>query len=460
MNDSLLEPEAHVLSTLEADGSRRWLTPKLSKGKLLNRRRWVAYLLIGLYTLLPFVEIGGKPFVLLDLPARRFTLLGYTFLPTDTLLLALCMVGALLGFFLLTALFGRVWCGWACPQTVYMEFVFRPIERLFAGTSGRGGKPRRPVEGWRIVARTLTYLLVAFYLANTFLAYFVGVDTLWDWMHRSPLQHPGPFALIAVLTFAMMVDFVYFREQMCILACPYGRLQSVLLDDRSSIVAYDARRGEPRGKAKDPNAGDCVDCGLCVTTCPTGIDIREGLQMECINCAQCIDACNGVMTKLHRPKDLIRYSSQARDRGENVRKFRSRVVIYPLIMIGLATAVTVLLLHKQSFDAVVLRNNGQPFTMADDGQVRNIMRIKLTNRAEEDTTLHLKVLSPPAVTLAGEADVVLGPSEVRTAPIELLAPRDAFEAGQISVELQVTDEQDQVRTLTWRMLGPAKGVEG
>ncbi len=460
MNDSLLEPEAHVLSTLEADGSRRWLRPKLSKGKLLDRRRIVAYVLIGLYTLLPFVKIDGKPFILLDLPARRFTIFGYTFLPTDTLLLALCMVGALVGFFLLTALFGRVWCGWACPQTVYMEFVFRPIERLFAGTAGRGGNPRRPVAGWRVVARTLTYLLVAFYLANTFLAYFVGVDKLWAWMHQSPFQHPGPFALIAVLTGAMMVDFVYFREQMCILTCPYGRLQSVLLDDKSSIVAYDARRGEPRGKAKDPDTGDCVDCGLCVTTCPTGIDIREGLQMECINCAQCIDACNGVMEKLHRPKDLIRYSSQARDRGEKVRSFRSRVVIYPLIMIGLATAVTVLLLGKQSFDVVVLRNNGQPFTVADDGQVRNIMRLKLTNRAEEETTLHVQVLSPPTVTLASEADLVLGPTEVVTAPLELLAPRTAFQAGQLSIELQVADDHGQIRTVTWRMLGPAKGIEG
>jgi cytochrome c oxidase accessory protein FixG len=455
MPDSLLRPEKHVLSTLEADGSRRWLTPKLSKGRLLNRRRWVAYTLIALYTLLPFVKIDGHPFVLLDLPARRFTLFGFTFLPTDTLLLALCVVGGLLGFFLLTALFGRVWCGWACPQTVYMEFVYRPIERLFAGTAGKGGVPRRPVEGWRIVARTLTYLVISFYLANVFLAYFVGVDELWRWMHESPLHRPAPFAIMAVLTGAMMVDFVYFREQMCIITCPYGRLQSALLDDKSSIVAYDARRGEPRGKAKDKDRGDCVDCGLCVQTCPTGIDIRDGLQMECINCTQCIDACNAVMTKLHRPKDLIRYSSQARDRGEKIRKLRTRVVIYPAILSGIALAVVLLLLGKQSFDVVVLRNTGQPFTVADDGRVRNIMRLKVTNRSDEPTQLQLEVASPTEVELVSDTTFELQGDEVGTFPITLLAPPGAFQAGQLTVGLIVRGgADDESRQVDCRMLGP------
>ena len=298
MSSPILQPEEHVLSTLEADGSRRWLKPKLSKGALLLKRRILAYVLIAIFTLVPFIKIAGKPLVLLDITARRFTILGFTFLPTDTVLLAIFMVGLLLSVFLFTALFGRVWCGWACPQTVYMEFLFRPIERLFEGTVGRGGYKKK-VAPWRTALKYVVYFILCVYLANTFLAYFIGVDRLSEWVTQSPFRHPVPFAVMAFVTFAMMVDFCYFREQLCLIACPYGRFQSVLLDQNSLIVAYDKNRGEPRGKLRKkkkdqaealPIIGDCIDCGNCVTTCPTGIDIRKGLQMECINCTQCIDA--------------------------------------------------------------------------------------------------------------------------------------------------------------------------
>ena len=267
----ILPPEEHVLSTLEADGSRRWLKPKLSRGNLWTRRRILGYVLIAIFTLIPFIEVNGNPLVLLDLGARRFTILGFTFLPTDTLLLAIFMVGLLLSVFLFTALFGRVWCGWACPQTVYMEFLFRPVERFFDGTVGRGG-PMKKVAPWRTAAKYVVYFLLSCYLANTFLAYFVGVDKLKVWMTQSPLEHPESFAVMAFVTFAMMVDFCYFREQMCLIACPYGRFQSVLLDQNSLIVAYDENRGEPRGKKSKGRGtergdedsgivGDCVDCG-------------------------------------------------------------------------------------------------------------------------------------------------------------------------------------------------------
>ncbi|MFK7769151.1 MAG: 4Fe-4S dicluster domain-containing protein, partial [Mariniblastus sp.] len=291
MNLPILQPEDHVLSTLEADGSRRWLKPKLSKDSFLRRRRVVAYVLIAIFTVLPFIKFGGKPFVLIDIVARRFTIFGFTFLPTDTVLLAIFMVGFLLSIVLFTALFGRVWCGWACPQTVYMEFLFRPVERFFDGTVGRGGH-KKNIPVWRTVAKYIVYFLLSVYLANTFLAYFIGVDRLSQWVTRSPLSHPIPFAIMAFVTFAMMVDFCFFREQMCVIACPYGRFQSVLLDQNSLIVAYDKTRGEPRGKVQKksgsdnalPVLGDCIGCGNCLTTCPTGIDIRDGLQMECINC--------------------------------------------------------------------------------------------------------------------------------------------------------------------------------
>jgi cytochrome c oxidase accessory protein FixG len=451
----LLPPPEHVLSTLEADGSRRWLEPKLSKGRMLTARRVVAYGLIALYTLLPFAKVGGQPLVLFDIPARHFIIFGYTFLPTDTLLLALFGVAVLLGLFFVTALFGRVWCGWACPQTVYLEFVFRPIERLFAGTAGRGGHPRQPTSEVMLVLRFITWTAVAFVLANTFLAYFIGVDVLGEWMTRSPIQHPVSFLIMAGLTVAMLVNFVWFREQMCTLACPYGRLQSVLLDRDSTIVSYDQLRGDPRGKAKSGETrGDCIDCGLCVKTCPTGIDIRDGLQMECIGCAQCIDACAPVMAKLGRPPNLIRYSSQRADAGERSRVLRARIVVYPLVIAVLVALFAVTLAGKQSFDAVILRNPGQPFTLTDDGEVRNVLRLKTTSRTDADLDLRVVVIEPPGAVLVGEPTLALSAGDVETFPLTVVADPELFVTGEVPLRLAVHGQDGSTRELTFTLLGP------
>lgn len=221
MSDPLLTPDEHVLSTLESDGSRRWLFPRLSAGYFWKVRRIVGYALIALFVALPHLRINGKPSILLDITQREFTILGYTFLPTDTLLLALLMLSIFLTIFLLTAMFGRVWCGWACPQTVYLEFVYRPIERFFMGTSGRGGVPSKKLPSYRKVAMYIVYLLLSMALAHTFLAYFVGVERLSQWVRQSPFEHPAPFFVMALTTGLMMFDFVFFREQLCLIACPY-----------------------------------------------------------------------------------------------------------------------------------------------------------------------------------------------------------------------------------------------
>ncbi len=464
MPSSLLEPEERVLSTLEKDGSRRWLNPKLSGGSFLTARRIFAYFLIVAFTLTPYVHLIlglEKPLVLLDILHRKFILLGFTFLPTDTILLALTLLTLLLGIFLMTAMFGRVWCGWACPQTVYLEFVYRPIERLFEGTKGKGGKPRKPVAGWRKIARYAVYLLVSMYLAHTFLAYFVGVESLAVWITSSPFDHPVAFVVMASVTGAMMFDFGFFREQTCIIACPYGRLQSALLDRQSLIVSYDKTRGEPRGKkrksaeGKAEQAGDCVDCHLCVDTCPTGIDIRDGLQMECIGCAQCIDACAPVMAKLGRDDGLIRYSTQAAIDGESTGLFRPRVVIYPVIMLVLLTAIGVLLSVKKSADVVLLRNLGNPFTVMDDGQVSNSMRIKITNRREMAVAYMVEPVSDVVTRIElAENPLAIDPGASRTEGVLIVLPRSAFTDGVRDIILHVSDGAGFEQDIPCRLLGP------
>ncbi|MBX7169168.1 MAG: cytochrome c oxidase accessory protein CcoG [Pirellulales bacterium] len=465
MNSSLLEPEEHVLSTLERDGTRRWLKPRLSQGAWWQRRKAVAYFLVILFIALPYIRINGLPAILLDIRSRHFTFFGFTFLPTDTLLLALFMVCVFLSIFLATALLGRVWCGWACPQTVYLEYVYRPIERLLDGTVGRGGPPTRNPAAWRRIVKWLIYLAISMVLAHAFLAYFVGIDRLARWVRQSPLEHPTPFLVMVITTGLMMFDFVFFREQLCLIACPYGRFQSVLLDRESLIVAYDHRRGEPRGKVAKAGPqlnvvqGDCVDCGACVRTCPTGIDIRGGLQMECVHCTQCIDACDAIMDRLERPRGLIRYSSQ--DGIEGVKKpfFRPRLAIYiPVLLIAFGAFATMLVL-KQSYDVTILRGLGNPFTVATDGQIQNLLRIKLVNRSTHEQTFRFSVVGRDDLKLNSDGqDIRLDVGHTLTQPVLVTIPPTAFKLAWIDVQLAVENQDGERRVLECRLLGPRHTV--
>ncbi|GJM18159.1 MAG: cytochrome c oxidase accessory protein CcoG [Phycisphaeraceae bacterium] len=471
MSDSLIQAPDRVLSTLNQDGSRRWLRPRPSRGTFWKWRRPVSYLLIVLFTALPWININGKPAVFLDILHREFTFFGLTLLPTDTLLLAFMLIGVFLTVFLVTAMFGRVWCGWMCPQTVYLEFVYRPLERLFEGDPSR--RKVLAHAGWRKVARFAVYLAVSAFLAHTFLSYFVGVSNLRAWIFGSPFQHPVAFMVMAGTTLLMLFDFGYFREQVCVVVCPYARLQSALLDRDSLIISYDRKRGEPRGRRRAPRKGadvalpvlaeepgDCVDCHKCVTTCPTGIDIRDGLQLECIGCAQCIDACNDVMGKIGREPGLIRYTSQRAVETGTTRLLRARVLIYPVLLLLVFGAFGVALVGKEAADVQVLRAPGLPFNTMASGEISNQLRIRITNRTDADEVYSVSVVGAERVhAVSDELSKLVPAGEQRSASVVVAAPADVFVAGKLDVTIRVEGAAGFVHDTTYRLLGPATRKE-
>ena len=458
------EAEERVLSTLNRDGSRRVMRPKLSKGHFYHRRFVTAWALVATFTLIPIIRLGGKPLMLLNVPKREFTFFGATFLPTDTFLLMLLLFSIFIGIFLITAVLGRVWCGWACPQTVYMEFVYRPLENLIEGGRRRQLElDARGPDGRRIL-KYAVFLAVSAFLANTFLAYFVGWDRLLTWMSGSPAAHPGAFLLMAGTTALMFFDFAYFREQTCIVACPYGRLQSVLLDRRSLIVGYDAGRGEPKApwrKKEERSAGDCIDCKLCVSACPTGIDIRDGLQMECIHCTQCIDACDEVMDRIGLDRGLVRYTSQAELADGKSSFLRPRVVVYSAILMVMLGAFAFSLAGKSSADVTLLRGLGAPFTVLPDGRVSNQIRIKIANRSEEERSYLIELTGGSGLELiAPENPLTVAPGETEMTAAFITAPLSAFSGGEAPVALTIGNGIDFTKEFDYRILGPATRRNG
>ncbi|HTM19734.1 MAG TPA: cytochrome c oxidase accessory protein CcoG, partial [Kofleriaceae bacterium] len=446
-----------VLATMDELGHRIRLRPRPSPGRFHRARGVVAASLIALFVALPYLPVGGRPAILLDLVHREFSFFGRTFRPTDGVLLMMLGLTVVLAVFLITALIGRGWCGWACPQTVYLEWLYRPIERLWeGGPAGQRRLDAGPRWHWRRLGKLATFALLSVVVANVFLGYFVGVDQLARWVRQSPFEHPVGFLVMASVGALMFADFAWFREQTCMVACPYGRLQSVLLDRQSLIVGYDAARGEPRGKKGSAGAGDCVDCKACVTTCPTGIDIREGLQMECIACAQCVDACDAIMGRLGRAPGLIRYSSQDELAGKPRKLLRPRLFVYPVLLaIALGGFLYLLLAPQPTAEVFLLRGEGAPFSRLPDGRVSTPVRLKIENRSGADHRYRIELVD------AGDAELIVPLAELpvkagqaTVAPAFVLSPARAFDHGERRVGLRVLDEQGLVASPVATLLGP------
>ena len=409
-------PIRDSVTTIRQDGSRLNLHPADVRGRFVNARRLVAVLLIAIYIALPWIKVGGHPAVFLDIAARRFHLFGFTLNLGDIWYLFFAITGLGVLIFFVTALLGRVWCGWTCPQTVFLDFVFRRVERWLEGNSSARRKLDAtpwtdPQKILRRGAKILAFLFLSALIAHVFLAYFVSLPALYGMMRVSPLEHWSSFVFVSAATLVLFFNFFWFREQLCLIICPYGRFQSALIDDDSLVVGYDARRGEPRGKPRDSSAGDCVDCHRCVQVCPTGIDIRQGLQMECISCSACIDACDAVMTQLKRPRGLIRYDSMRALNGGKTRFLRPRVLVYGVLMLVGATVATVALSRYAPAGLMITRLPGDPYTLVDSG-VLNRFKVRLTNKSDAPLTFSAALENAPAsARIQGFESVTLAPQE-------------------------------------------------
>ena len=447
-------------SSLRSDGSRNYVHPADVRGRYTRLRRLLFPLLIALYAALPWIEVGGHPAIFLDVPARRFYLLGAVFNAQDFWLVFFLLSGIGFSLILLTTLLGRVWCGYACPQTVFLEGVFRRIERLIEGPRSARLRLRNAPLSWSKIGRRVLkhslFIASAALIAHLFLSYFVSLPSLWTMMQGSPVQHPAAFAWVSVMTAVMYFNFAWFREQLCLILCPYGRLQSALLDEDTRVIGYDRRRGEPRGR--EAGKGDCIDCRRCIVVCPTGIDIRQGLQIDCIGCAACVDACDEVMTKIGKPQGLVRYDSLRGLQGGKRRFWRPRLALYGLLgLIGFVVATTAFR-SRRPFEANLLRASTAPYVV-EAGRVRNSMVLHLINKYPETQTFRIegKVPGVPgAESLLAQQRISLGPLQSQQIPWIVRVP--SAKALQVSsLELVIVPEgreRDEVQRVHAPFLAP------
>jgi cytochrome c oxidase accessory protein FixG len=442
-----LHPTRDSVTTIRADGSRPYLYPADARGRFATARRWSAFALIAFYLALPWIPVNGYPAVFLDIAERRFHLFGITLAAQDMWLLFFVITGLGFSLFFVTALLGRVWCGWYCPHTVFLDHVYRRIERLVEGdTVARRRLAEAPLSAGKVAKRLIkhgAYLVVSALIMHLFLSYFVSLPEVWGMMRQAPTEHWGAFAFMAVSTGILYFNFAWFREQLCIVICPYGRIQSALVDDNSLVVGYDVTRGEPRrGAAVEASAkiGDCIDCNRCVHVCPTGIDIRQGLQMECIGCTACIDACDEVMDRVHKPRGLIRYDSQNGFAGGRTRWFRPRIALYGFLLVAGISVATWALTTFHPANLGITRIPGAPY-ISDNGAIRNQFLVRIVNKhaAPATFTLSLKDLPDGVAQTGFEGSITVAPLVEEVRPLILVQKNHDYQ-GSFTFEIVLREQ--------------------
>lgn len=457
------------ISTADQEGRRVWLYPRRPRGRFYTARIYLTWVLLLVMFTGPFIKLNGNPLLMINVVERKFSILGVVFWPQDNLVFALGFLLFLMGIAVFTAAFGRLWCGWTCPQTVLMEMVFRRIEYFIEGDASQQRSldraPWTAAKAAKKIVKHGIFFGLSFVIGNTLLAYIIGIDTLKEIVTDNPANHLTGLGFMLLFTLVFYGIFARFREQACTFICPYGRLQSTLMDENTIVVAYDHKRGETRGplhRAESPSersqrrAGDCVDCGNCVAVCPTGIDIRNGTQMECVNCTACIDACDEVMDRIRRPRGLIRFASlNGIETGDKLR-VTPRIVGYCAVLLLLGAGLAALLLTRSDVDATLLRAPGALFQTTPEGRISNLYLLKLTNKTHHQLAVDLKLedIAGTLKVLGGELNL---PAEKQTdASVLIEVAPDQLHAANTPIRVGVYSGGRKVDTLKTVLIGPRR----
>jgi cytochrome c oxidase accessory protein FixG len=455
------------LSTADQEGRRKWIYPRRQNGRYFRWRTYLSWLLLGVMFAGPFIRLNGNPLLLLNIVERKFVILGQIFWPQDMIITAVTLLIFFTGIIVFTAAFGRLWCGWACPQTILMEMVFRKIEYFIEGDANeQRALDKAPWTATKVARKTFKhtiFLVLSFLVGNTLLAYLIGLDALSKLVTDNPLRHLEGLGFMVAFTLVFYGIFARFREQACTFICPYGRLQSTLLDENSIVVAYDYRRGEKRApwrRSQPPEArraaglGDCIGCQQCVTVCPTGIDIRNGTQMECVQCTACIDACDAVMTKIGRPLGLIRYASlNGIERGEKLR-FTPRLAGYVALLTALIALWAVLVFTRSDVETTLLRAPGGLFQQMPDGRFSNLYTVKVVNKTNREMPVTLRLENVQGDLQVMGPPLVVPPQKLSEASILIELDRSSMKPGLTQFAVGVYSQGRRIQTLKTSFIGP------
>lgn len=450
------------VATIDKKGKRLWLFPQKPEGRYYNRRTLFTALYLVVFFGMPFVKVNGHPLFLLNVLGRKFILFGQIFWPQDFFIFALGMILFIVFIALFTVVFGRVFCGWACPQTVFMEMIFRKVEYLIDGNAAQQRMlAQAPWTGQKIAKRITkwtVFWLMSFVIANTFLAYVIGVDELQKLVSEPLSRNLGSFITLVVFTSVFFFVYTWLREQVCLVVCPYGRMQGVLLDRDSMVVAYDYKRGEKRGKFhknEERTLGDCIDCAQCVRVCPTGIDIRNGTQLECTNCTACIDACNSMMAAVGLEPGLIRIASENNIANKRPWTFTRRMKSYTAVMAILISVLAWLLASRSDVGLTVLRTPGQLYQEQPNNQISNLYSYKMLNKTFADKEVELVPENfKGTIKVIGETKLVVPKDGIIAGTMFVYIDKSEMTGRKTKIKIDMMEKGKKIATITTSFLGP------